>query len=329
MSAAVLIVGQGVAGTLLAWELERNGADFEIADSGHEPAASRIAAGIINPITGQRLVKSWRTEELLPFARETYRELERELGVPLWREMRVRRQFADDAEREIFAAREARGELAPYLGPADRDGFWIEGAAQVDLPQLLAAARQRWRARGRLREEPVRDLAEEASRRDVVVLASGAALMGEAAFAFVPWSVAKGEQLVISTAGLAPNVILNRGHWVLPLGANGAKVGATYLPGVVDRSVTVAARAQLEESSRRLLAEPFVVQGQEAGLRLTTPDRRPVAGRSPLARSLGILGGLGSKGASLAPWLARQWWNSLSEGVPFDPTIDVTRFWRG
>src|SRR5882757_9876638 len=138
MRAEILIVGQGLAGTLIAWEFERAGISFAIADAGHTDAASRIAAGIINPITGRRLVKSWRIDELLPLARQSYREIEAALGLSLWREMRVRRLFADDRERRVTAEKQARHELSPYvIANADDDGCWIEGAARVDLPLLL------------------------------------------------------------------------------------------------------------------------------------------------------------------------------------------------
>ena len=94
MAPDVLILGQGLAGTLLAWECEQAGLTFRIADPGHAGAASVVAAGVVNPVTGLRLVKSWRIEALLPAAREAYRGLEAALGVPLWREMRIRRIFA-------------------------------------------------------------------------------------------------------------------------------------------------------------------------------------------------------------------------------------------
>ncbi|MSU51811.1 MAG: FAD-binding oxidoreductase [Opitutaceae bacterium] len=109
MPTPIVIVGQGLAGTLLAWELERNGVDFAIIDAGSSwGKASAVATGIINPITGQRLVKSWRVDELLPLARAAYRELEAQLGLELWREMRVRRLFRDEAERRGFAGKQAR-----------------------------------------------------------------------------------------------------------------------------------------------------------------------------------------------------------------------------
>ena len=110
------------------------------------------------------------------------------------------------------------------------------------------------------------------------------------------------------------------------MGKNEAKLGATYAPGVADLQPTAAARAQLECSAGSLLPHPFTVLRHETGLRLTTPDRWPVAGRCPRDSTLGIVGGLGSKGVLFAPWLARQWWNHLSEGVPFDLQADVARF---
>ncbi|MCX6952279.1 MAG: hypothetical protein NTV51_08960, partial [Verrucomicrobia bacterium] len=169
-----LIVGQGLAGTLLAWEFERAGIAFAIADAGHAAASSRVAAGIINPITGRRLVPSWQIDRLMPVARTAYRELGAALGVPLWRDMRVRRLFADDRERRVLAEKRARGELGAHAGEADGEGFWIEGAARVDLPALLAAARERWRAQGRLLAENL-DPRTEQMNYEVVIDCSGLA----------------------------------------------------------------------------------------------------------------------------------------------------------
>jgi glycine oxidase len=100
MSADVLVLGQGLAGTMLAWELEQAGVSFEIVDHGHAMAATSAAAGIINPITGQRLAKSWRFERCFPIAQASYQALERELGKSLWHPMRMRRIFADASDAD-------------------------------------------------------------------------------------------------------------------------------------------------------------------------------------------------------------------------------------
>lgn len=328
-AADCLIVGQGLAGTLLAWECERAGISFAIADAGHATAASRVAAGIINPITGRRLVKSWRIEALLPVARAAYRELEAALGVPLWQDMRVRRSFADERERRVCEEKRARGELGGFAGPLtdEGDGFWIEQAARVDLPALLGKARARWQAQGQWREAVRGELATEAQRHGVVIDCTGVAGARSGAFGFVPWEFSKGEILALAVEGLAPEVIFNGGHWVLPIAPGVAWVGATHEPGASDTLPTAAARASLEASARALLAgRGFAVTGQCAGVRVNLPDKHPVAGRHPAVAGLGVCNGLGAKGALLAPALARQWVNHLTAGVPFEGEVAVDRF---
>ncbi len=322
MAAPILIVGQGLAGTLLAWELEQAGMAFEIIDAGHGSSSSRVAAGIVNPITGRRLVESWRVRELRPVAAESYRRLETELGVKLWHEMRVRRRFADERERQVFDEKRARGELAPWAGPADEDGFWIEGAARVNLRRLLETARKRWVSGGQLREERLNWQAAVRSR-DCVVDCTGRATVE---FGFVPWERSRGEVLLVETEGLAPDVIVNRRHWVCPLGDGRALVGATHETGCDRAETTAAARIQLERSAADLLARPFVVRDQWAGVRVHLPDRHPAVGRHPSNPSLGVFNGLGSKGVLLAPWLARQWVEHLRTGAEFDASVDCRRF---
>jgi glycine/D-amino acid oxidase-like deaminating enzyme len=329
--ADVLIVGQGLAGTLLGWALERAGVSFSIADPGHAGAAALAGAGLINPITGRRLVKSWRIDAGLPLARHAYQEIESALGVRLWHELRVRRLFADDRERAAFAAKRATGELAPFAGAADDDGFWIEGAARVDVRALLAATRAHWQHCGRLRPEAL-EPAAALDAHALVIDCRGLAAAGRGgdddAFAFVPWEFAKGELLELAVAGLAPGVVLNRRHWLLPVDAHTAWVGATHEPGITDPAPTAAARARLAAAVRGLLGEhhPFAVVAARAGVRVTSRDKHPVAGRSPREPRRGIVNALGAKGALLAPVLAEQWAAQLVRGAAFDREIDVARF---
>lgn len=330
MRADILIVGQGLAGTLLAWEFERAGVSFEIADRGHALAATTAAAGIINPVTGRRLVRSAHIETLLPAARAVYRDLETVLGVPLWRGMRVRREFADERERSVARQKHARGELAPFVEALDDAGLWIRGAARVDVQALLAATRARWIAMGRLRGRTV-DPAEEADRFAWMIDCRGLAATESGPFGFVPWTYSKGEMLELAVEGLEPDVILNCRQWVLPVGEGNAWVGATHEPGVRDLQVTSAARSSLGAAARELLGpdRPFTIQGQRAGIRVTLPDKHPVAGLHPLEPRRGLINGLGTKGASWAPMLARQWLNHVTAGAPFDAAVDVGRFLLG
>lgn len=325
MNADILIVGQGLAGTMLGWELERAGLPFVIADAGHAQSASLAAVGIINPVTGRRIAKSWRVDTMLPIARESYLALEADLGVPLWRELRVRRLYLDEGERRMLAEEQARGALPDYARATDSEGFWIEGAARVDVAALIGATRERWRQRGVLREERV-DLAAARSAHELVIDCRGT---GEGTFDFVRWQYSKGECLTIEIGGLAPDVMVNRGHWLLPLGNGLAHVGATHAPSRRDTVLTAEARAALEASVRAMSERNFAVTNQGAGVRVYVADKKPVAGRHPADARLGILSGLGGKGALFAPAIARMWAEHLVHGAEFDREVDVARLWRG
>jgi glycine/D-amino acid oxidase-like deaminating enzyme len=326
----ILILGQGIAGTMLGWELERTGISFAIVDPGPTTAATAAGAGILNPVTGRRLVKSWQVDTLLPAARAIYRELETALAVPLWHEMTVRRFFADERERTVARQKTSRGALAPYVRDVDDEGIWIHEAARVDLGSLIEHARRRWEAAGRLRAAAA-DLGREIAQHALVIDCTGRAAALSGRLDFLPWEFSKGEILELAVNGLAPEVVLNRRHWVLPVGPGKAWVGATHEPGVRDSEPSSGAREMLIESAKVLLKHTggFAITGHRAGVRVNIPDKRPVAGRHPDEPRIGVLNGLGAKGALWAPMLARQWVNHLTRGTPFDPEIDVQRFGEG
>ena len=73
----VLIIGQGIAGSCLAWELKRRGTDFTITARPIAETASRVAAGLVNPLTGRAFRPGWRQEECLSAAEAFYPETER------------------------------------------------------------------------------------------------------------------------------------------------------------------------------------------------------------------------------------------------------------
>src|SRR6478609_3753118 len=77
MQVDYLIIGQGICGTMLSWFLQKEGKTFLIIDDNNENSSSKIAAGIVNPVTGRRYAYTWMIDELMSFAWDSYSEMGR------------------------------------------------------------------------------------------------------------------------------------------------------------------------------------------------------------------------------------------------------------
>jgi glycine/D-amino acid oxidase-like deaminating enzyme len=325
---SVVIVGQGIAGTCLGLELERAGVKFSIVADAHDGAASRVAAGLINPVTGQRFVRSWRVDELLPIAYASYAHWERLLSIKLWHPVDIRRALSASDERTArIREKIGKGELRPYAAALDGDIVTISGGAWVDLALLLAKARERWIAAGLLHEAR---FVPDALSSQRVILCVGAGDLVTRYFPGVPATPVKGEMITVESAQdrFDASCVLQDVVWIRATSSREARVGATYEPGVNDTQRTGSARAKLLEAATRL-AGPLRVIGHDGGVRLAAKDRLPVAGWSVVDERVGILGALGSKGALWAPWLARVWAEHLANGSSLETAVSPQRFAGG
>ncbi|NJL76492.1 MAG: FAD-binding oxidoreductase [Saprospiraceae bacterium] len=148
-----LIVGQGVAGTLMAHFLLEAQQSVVVIDNAHPHGATKAAAGIINPITGRRYVKSWRVEELIPFAASTYQQIEQKLGIQIFYPYAILRALFNEREENDWWRRSTElgyekyileqahlGNYQQHTLPAFGYGE-LRHAAQVQIGKLANAYR--------------------------------------------------------------------------------------------------------------------------------------------------------------------------------------------
>ena len=97
-----MIVGQGLAGSCLAWSLHWAGRRVVIVDRGDKITASRIAAGLITPVTGRRMAPTNGYKESYRQAAAFYRRIEREQNCQLLDEKPAIRRFVNADEQRAF-----------------------------------------------------------------------------------------------------------------------------------------------------------------------------------------------------------------------------------
>jgi glycine/D-amino acid oxidase-like deaminating enzyme len=336
-----LIVGQGLAGTTLAWQLGWRGQSVLVVDQDSPNTASKIAAGLVTPITGQRLVPSWRFDEFWPAALEFYGRVEKETGRACFREIPMVRLFKSAADRDhvlehasLVSFPKPLVDEAQFTSPWG--GFEMRGG-QLDVPAFLESSRKAFQARGQYRTASL-NLPEDLqfgadgvflpalgllAKR--VIFCQGFAGRDNPWFHCVPFDPAKGEILTIRVPGLEERRVIHRGIWLAPLGNEMFRAGATYDREHWDDCPTTAGKAEILAQLESLLKLPFEVLDHQAAVRPIVIGRHPVIGLHPRFPGLGYFNGLASKGSLQAPFIAEQFAAFLQGEGEIEQSLDIQK----
>lgn len=312
----ILIVGAGLAGSLLAWRLASSGAKVTVVDDARVGRASPVAAGLLSPLSGARLALADHLDAHLPLARAFYQELERAMGGRWFRPMPILRDLRSAEEAQLAQQRLRDPRAALYVEEDDsaeakgtpfgrlriEGGGWLDYRRLPELPRL-----GRWEVISqKISPEELRETAEAISWRgrawDACVLATGYAPEW-GAFSGLTWQAAAGDILTVRMVGWDEKHIRTRGIFTVPLGENCFRVGATYerndLSAVPRTERCEALRIELHSWTGR----PVEILAHDVGVRPILTGRRLVATTLPGHPRIFLLNGLGSKGALHAPAL--------------------------
>lgn len=342
-----LIIGQGLAGSTLAWELIQRGKSVLVYDQPGENRASAIAAGLFNPVTGRVMTKTWKAEIIFPFLKKFYSQAEKSLNSNFFHEVPMYRPFLSGEERRQWESNSTSPDLKDFVLTFRKPGSFAQQANDpfggIDIAKAGYLDVNRWmRAlRGFLIEndsyreenfeESILSVEEEFIQyRNIqvkqVVFCNGLQALSTRWFGWLPLRQLKGEVIDVSMESL-PERIYNHGVYLVPYGAEHVlRVGATYVHPPFSQSVTVQGREELESKLRALVRLPYEIIHQEWGIRPTTPDRRPILGSHPANKNVTIFNGLGTKGVSLAPYFAHQMAEWLEGHGDLPAEVNINRF---
>ena len=159
-----------------------------------------------------------------------------------------------------------------------------------------------------------------------VVFAEGFGLHANPFFSQLPLDGTKGELLIIKVPGLNLDVIIKSIVFILPLGNDLYKVGATYNWDDKTATPTEAGKQELIANLKSILSLDFEIVDHLAGVRPSVKDRRPMVGTHPKYKNLHLLNGLGTRGVMLAPAMAKVLFEHIEYQLPLEKEIDIRRF---
>lgn len=336
--ATIHIVGQGLAGSVLALLLQDRGYKVHVYDNGYRTSSSMIAAGMWNPLSFVNLKRSWLTQELLPALEKTYTHLESMLGDSFFHPQRLLRIFPDAGAANLWEEKSGHPETSPFIEQItleDSEHHYhqpfghgvVKGAGWLDLPQFLHATRRYLENRNCFTQMEVEadQMLRWLQEGDWVFQCTGWKPMAENFWTGVNIHTNKGQVLTMRIDGLSDAYMSNFGKFIIPLGGGMFRVGSTYEHGALDMLPSSKAD-EIVQDVMRSVKHPATISDHKAGFRPTTIDRQPIVGMHDKYERLGIFNGFGSRGVMLVPYFALHFIDYLTSGKPLMKEVDWHRF---
>lgn len=323
------IVGQGLAGTCLAWELWKRDAPFRLVDR-EQGGSSRVAAGLINPVTGKNYEPSNNLSTFLPQAMNFYAAAEEALDATFWHPLPILRLAASEKEWDKMQAKAALPEVACWVEQAPTpmvgSDWWgrlvLKGGGRLETRTFLDKSREFFRQKGCYEQAEIQ--LDDAPKQ--TVWCDGA--VGLIAGRYGEHRCAKGEILTVQAEDWPENSIrIGAGGWAIPIGQHRFKVGATYEWDELDESPTETGRKQVEMLANQLGGPNFTVIDHQAGIRPILRRSQPLIG--PLGdeqKDQWMFNALGSKGSLYAPGIATELAAWLLDGEETHAAYDFRKF---
>lgn len=349
-----LIVGQGLAGSLLAYELIQRKKHVHIVDDDHKKSSSIISAGIINPVTGKRFAITPQFDMFFDCAIRKYDELRMKFGARFFESKPILRIFQDESEQAHWQRKDDLNLALDYCqksnepfaynpGLSDPLGSVLIGRSGFCYTAtLLNTFKEYFQKKKCVSSERFlyddlkleqNNVMYKGDKYKTVIFCEGFQAQFNPWFEALLFNSVKGEILTIEMEmemGSLSNVIINKGKWCAPLNNGKWMAGATYRWDAIDCEPTEEGRKEIVEALNENFCQREIrVINQKAAVRPVMADQKVVLGRHPEIPSLAIFNGLGSKGFLTAPYYASVLADYLDGICTIQHDISVGRFYSG
>jgi hypothetical protein len=317
-----------------------------VFDQPERNRSSAIAAGLFNPITGKLMSKTWQADLLFPELDFFYRHAEQILDQRFYYPQWIYRPFLSVEEQNAWMGKSSDAAWMPYIKNIYSQsvfthqvnnpwgGIVLNQCGYVDVLKFMKSISDYLTKSNSIvfeqfDESLIQHLPNGISYKDFqatkIIFCTGTETLNSSLGSRLPIRRLKGETLTIEMDE-KPELIYNRGVYIVPYREKQFRVGATYETKNLSCEITEEGRMELDQKLKELISIPYRVTNQDWGFRPTTPDRRPILGPMPDSENVIIFNGLGTKGVSLAPYFSAQLCNWLLEEGKIQPEVNIVRF---
>jgi len=324
----ILVIGQGLAGTLFSHVALQRGWDCHVMDAGL-PSASSVAAGMFNPMSFRRIVEVWDAQAHLDILKATMDDFSAILNAPFLHLLPIRKRLAN---ADYAALWNEKCSEFPWISPVQfQDGVahygTVTGGGWVNLQSLIPLWRHHLNNSGRFEKRSF-DVSDDTAEWDAVVDCRGMALRDAPAGTPLDLRANRGEILTVECAlesnpsPVPQDLILNFGKWTLPIAPNLWRLGASYEWHKEDFESTPETAEYLHDALENELGSSANLKTRlhQVGLRPVSRDRRPIVGPMPGRPGWYVFNGLGTRGVLIGPKWAKNLADQI-EGISQTPAV--------
>lgn len=337
-----LIIGQGLTGTWMGYYLLQQGIPFKMVTTPDIPSATSVASGVINPVTGRRIVQTWMIDKLLPFAREAYKSFQQNEQVQLIHEtsialihpsLQMKESFDDRLVHDNIYLRENNNPTWASFFHSPFGFGQIEQCYWIDLIQFLKLGQKKLSKvliQDQLNMADLQLLEQSIQWKNIhaekIIFCDGVNMLHNPYFKTLPMVPNKGEALIVKIPGLPTHLIYKTSITLVPWKEDLFWIGSNYEWDYSDLLPSENFKEKMINALDTFLKLPYKVIDHLVGLRPANRDRRPFVGLHPKFPQIGICNGMGAKGCSLAPYFAQQLIAHMEQGKSIEPEADIKRF---
>jgi glycine/D-amino acid oxidase-like deaminating enzyme len=341
----ICIVGLGLAGMAVSSHAESNNLTFDVI-SDNSQKSSRVAGGLLNPVSVKRMKPVWQVEKYLDYAKSFYSKLSKRLNINVFSEMPIQVFIHNTEQENNWYEAHDKPRLKPFISsnvysnPVSSNlsckMLGKINASLVHLDDLLPAYTSHLKSINAFITESFcyddlridkHAVIYKQQKYKNLVFCEGFGVTKNPFFNNLGIYGNKGDYIIFLSKKLQLNNIAKAKYFLIPLGNDLYKFGATYQRQPLNHEPSDDAKAQMLEALDKMILVPYKIIDQVCGIRPTTKDRKPIAGTHNEYKNIHILNGFGSRGVMTSPILGQELISHIFKNKPLDKEVSIERIY--